>query len=973
MKISLNKSLLMLLAVAGLNAGHAAEVSVAPTTLVSVQKLASKAPAWPHEGSDLEPDSSIVYGHLENGLRYAIQPTKSEPGQASLRLRIDVGSLYEQQDEQGLAHFLEHMAFNGMRRFPAGQTIENFQRMGMSFGAHNNAQTSFDTTTYIMNLPRAGADETGEVLKYFRDVLDGMNLDAKEIEKERGVILREMSARNVGVVRSLRASLEYVLPETMYPKRFPVGTAECVTKMPRERFVNFYNAWYRPERATVIAVGDFKTDDIRRLIEREFSDAAARGPARANPDFGKVTTGQGITAHWATVRDISSTTVSIANYRAAVKELDTRARQKQVMIESLGQLMLKRRLNKLSESAGAILTNADANQTTLSHAFAETSVTANCAPGKALEAVVILENEVRRVIEHGFTQTEFADVTALMTKGIARLVAQSETKTPEDLADELVQSLAKHEVVMSPAGSQNLIDELFKEIDATACSNAFRAAWTNDDIRILVSSEKAAEANIADKLVETFKKSRQIAVAAPQGAAADVWAYTDFGTPGKIVEQKQVADLDVIQAKFANNVRINIKRTDFIKDTINVGISFGGGVLEAPADKPGLIQLTKFNLINGGLKKHTMEELNRAVADKNVRVNFVIDEDAFMLGGRCSKADLETQLQLCTAYLMDPEFRPTAAEIFQKSADSEYSQLDHSVEGLCQRKVANFYRNGDTRFGLPDRETLRARTSEEARAWMAKPLSTGYMEITIVGDLDPEQVLALVAKTLGALPEREAVKPAYEQARIVSFPKTPQIKNFGFVSETARAMIVVAWPTADARNNIRSNRLGILAEILNDRMRLKIREELGAVYTPSAYSYESSALTDFGLIAAEMLIDPTQATEIGKLVTEIAADLRDGAISDDEFARAVKQKQSNLTQMVRSNAYWMSVLGLSQSQPQLLDDARQLAEIYRTTTKDDVQALAKAYLSADRAAIVTLTPEKASDEVSVVPGKEAAR
>lgn len=969
----------MLLAVAGLNTGHAAEVQASSASLNSAATLASdaksaiKVAAWPHEGSDLERDGAVIYGHLDNGLRYAIMPTKNQPGQASLRLRMDVGSLYEQNDEQGLAHFLEHMAFNGMRRFPAGQTIENFQRMGMSFGAHNNAETSFEATTYIMNLPRAGIEETGEVLKFFRDVLDGMNLDAKEIDKERGVILREMSSSNTGARRTLRAGLEYALPETLYPRRFPVGTVASVTKLPRERFVNFYNTWYRPERATVIAVGDFNVDDVRRLIEREFADAVARGPARANPDFGKVTTGLGITAHWATIRDAASTTISISNYRAATKELHTRAAQKRELAAALGHLMLNRRLTKLSDSAGAVLRNASSAEETLIHRFAEYSISANCEPAKCLDVVAKLENEVRRVMQHGFTKTEYAEISALLSKAMNNLVSEAESQSTSELADSLVNSITKHSIVMSPAQNLKLANELTAEIDATSCTEEFRAAWKNDDIRILVCSNTEPEANIADKLVSAYKLSQKIPVAASQDAAVDAWAYTDFGTPGKIVERKLVADLDIIQAKFANNVRINIKRTAYEKNEVNVGISFGGGMLDVPADKPGIVQFTKYNFINGGLKKHTLVELNRAVSGKNVRIDFAIDEDHFILGGRSTMADLETQLQLCTAYLTEPAFRLETAAVFQKSADSEYSQIEHSVEGICLRKVNSFYRGGDTRFGIPDRESLRARTSEEALTWLAKPLSRGYMEITIVGDLDPDQVLALAAKTVGTLPEREAVKPAYEHARLIRFPKTPQIQNFGFVTETARAMVVVAWPTADARNFARCIQLGMLTQVLNDRIRIKVREELGAAYLPKAYSYESTAFTNFGLIGADIQVDPAQAVEIGKLVTTIAAELGEGAISDDEFERAIKQKQSSMAQAIRGNSYWMSVLGLSQNQPQVLDDARQLTDIYRTTTKADLQALAKAYLAADRAAIVTLIPEKAGDKVSVLPGKEAAR
>jgi zinc protease len=247
------------------------------------------------------------------------------------------------------------------------------------------------------------------------------------------------------------------------------------------------------------------------------------------------------------------------------------------------------------------------------------------------------------------------------------------------------------------------------------------------------------------------------------------------------------------------------------------------------------------------------------------------------------------------------------------------------------------------------------------------------MEVTIVGDVDPDQVLELAAKTFGTLPEREAMKPEFNQARVVNFPKTPQVQDFRFTAETLRSMVVVAWPTADARDFARSCQLGVLSEILADRLRLKIREELGAAYSPSVQNFESPALKDYGMIGAELIVDPKQATEIGKLVTTIAQDLRDGAISDDEFDRAVKPILNNVAASARNNGYWMSVLGLCQSQPKLLDDARQLAEIYKKTTKEDIQALARAYLAADRAAIVTLTPEKAGDTISAVPGKEGTR
>ena len=977
MKISLPAALLMLLATAGFHPGHAAEVltpSLPASALASSRDVATVKPvAWPHEGTDLPHDESVTYGTLKNGLRYAIMPTKSQPGRASMRMQIEVGSLYEQANEQGISHFLEHMAFNGMRRFPAGQAIETFQRMGMSFGAHNNAHTHFDKTTFEMDLPRAGADETAVVMQYFRDVLDGMHLDAKEIDKERGVILREMSTRDTSALRILRAVYEYTMPETLYPQRFPIGTVECITKTPRERFVAYYEAWYRPERTTLVVTGDVKVAEIQMLIEKEFASAAARGPARAEPNLGKLTSGQGVTARWATLRDASSTTVSIANYRPLKKEADTLANQKAELNEELSHLMLNRRFAKLAAAPGAIFSSAKSDREVSSFIFCETSVTATCEPSKTREVTALLENEIRRAVEHGFSKHEYEEIKELLNAGVASLASQAETRSPAALAEALMESVHKDEVFQSPQQGLAMMPSLFAGIDERDCSAAFRAQWKNDDIRILVCSDKPAEAAIEAQLVEIYKASSKTTVAAPTDAASNTWAYTDFGTPGKIVARKTCEDLGLIQATFANNVRLNIKRTDFKKNSANVGVSFGGGLLEAPSDKPGLPLFTKGNFISGGVKKHTLQELCRAIAGKNTNVQFEIDEDAFILGGTCATTDMETQLQTCMAYLTEPAFRQESADNYQKLADGLYSQLEHSLEGMIQRHVTPFLRGGDSRWGMPDREALRNRTIEEVQAWMAKPLSSGYMEVTIVGDVDPEQVLELAAKTFGTLPDRESTKPDFKAGRVINFPKTPQIQNFSFTAETLRSMVVVAWPTADAQNFARSCQLGVLSEILGDRLRLKIREELGAAYSPSVNNFESPALKDFGMIGAELVVDPKQATEIGKLVTTIAEDLCNGAISDDEFDRAIKPILNNVSAAARSNGYWMSVLSLCQSQPKLLDDARQLAEIYKKTTKEDIQALAKAYLAADRAAIVTLTPEKAGDTMSAVPEKEASR
>ncbi len=191
-------------------------------------------------------------------LRYVILPHRGQPGRASLRLYINIGSAVEDDDQQGMAHFLEHMAFNGTRNFPAGESLKYFQRLGMAFVAHTNAATGLDSTVYKLELPRVEDELTRQSLTFFRDVLDGMNLDEHEIEQERRVILSEMLARNSANYRSTVAGLQFALPDSKYSRRMPIGTTDCIRGMSRKQFIDFYETWYTPARATIVAAGDLE-------------------------------------------------------------------------------------------------------------------------------------------------------------------------------------------------------------------------------------------------------------------------------------------------------------------------------------------------------------------------------------------------------------------------------------------------------------------------------------------------------------------------------------------------------------------------------------------------------------------------------------------------------------------------------------------------------------------------------------------
>jgi len=319
---------------------------------------------------------------------------------------------------------------------------------------------------------------------------------------------------------------------------------------------------------------------------------------------------------------------------------------------------------------------------------------------------------------------------------------------------------------------------------------------------------------------------------------------------------------------------------------------------------------------------------------------------------------LENQLLLMRAYLTNPGFRKESVTEFRRALDSFYQQLERTAQGVSQGKVKTYLHGGDPRFGYPDRPVLESRTTEEAKAWLGPALKDGYLEITMVGDFDKDKAIAALAQTFGNLPEREAGKPSYTEERIVNFPDGGT-REFTFDSEIPKALTLVYWPTIDIFDIKKTRRLGILGSVLDDRLREKIREELGDSYSPFAHNIPSDTWKDYGYLFAMVTVDPAQSEKVAGVVAEIAAELASGtSITEDELDRAKKPTINSIEEMRRTNRYWLgSVMESSQEYPQRLDWSRHFVDDYKTITVEEVNALAKEFLKKDKQVTVMISPK----------------
>ncbi|HEY6563806.1 MAG TPA: insulinase family protein, partial [Pirellulaceae bacterium] len=484
----------------------------------------------------------------------------------------------------------------------------------------------------------------------------------------------------------------------------------------------------------------------------------------------------------------------------------------------------------------------------------------------ALETV---EQEIRRAVSFGFLESEFRQTSAALLSGLGSASEAAATRQSSGLADRIVNQLSGGDVLMHPSDELVLMERLIQQLSPKDCHDAVRQMWNTNDVRIFLSSNEPLDDDASRTILAAYASSQQRPVAPPSDTSAHEFAYTQFGAPGKVVQRVDVSDLGIIQATFANNVRVNIKPTTFKDNAVQLSVRIGGGLLEAPMHKPGLPIVAQATLISGGLKAHDMAELNRVLSDKVWTVSFSVLEDAFQFQGASSTNDLETALRVMAAYVTEPALRPEALEQFQSRLTGLYADLEHTPEGMLQREVEAFTHSEDLRFGFPAQDVLRQRTLAEVQSWLERPFREGYMEIGIVGDVDPDTALRWVAQTLGALPTRSAVKPNFARERTVSLPTIREPHRIRFTSETPRAATVMIWPAADGRDIHRARRLNILSKILNDRLRVTLREELGEAYTPIVLVESSETFKNYGYLASFLTVDPKKVNQVSATVREI--------------------------------------------------------------------------------------------------------
>jgi zinc protease len=913
---------------------------------------------FPQATSDLRPDPAITFGTLPNGVRYIVMPNHEPRNRASLRLLVLAGSFEENEEQRGLAHFLEHMAFNGSTHYPPGTLVEKLQRLGMGFGADTNASTSFDHTIFQLELPDNSPSTLAEGAQILADYAGGLLILPRMIDKERGIILSEKRTRDSVDYRAFEAQLGFVFAGTRLPERLPIGLTPVIEKSGREPFVDFYDTWYRPENFVVIAVGDFDGAAMAKQVTGLFSPIAPRAPERAPVVMGSVAEFSGVRTLFHGEPEAADTEIAIESAVDHPQPPDTAANEIRDVLRTLAVEMLNRRLSVLAKKEGAPFTRAESGVEEAFGLYRESSIEVHCRADQWQAALGVAEQELRRVLKLGFRPDELKEEVADYRNDLVQALKTASTRRSDELAGEIADSIVERQVFTSPADDLALLGPVLDKVTPADCADALRDAWSSPGRYVFVSGNTAIAGDAGAAIAAAYAASQAVPVEATGAESNAAWAYTDFGAPGTIASRARVADLDFTEVTFSNGARLNLKKTDFEANTIHVAWRLGTGQLTEPASEPGLGTFATLTFSAGGLGKHSSDDLQRILAGRTVGSSFTSGQDAFILEGDTDKEDLALEMQLLTASVTDPGYRPESLRIARKRIEAAYLSFEHTEGGPLELEVEGLLASGDHRFGLPPKDRMMALNLDEMKAWLAPELATGALEVTVVGDFDPEAVILAASRTIGALPMR-APRPALDDLRRVSFPSRPFTRDYPIDTKIPKSLVLFYWPTADAFDVHRARRLNILADVLSDRLRVRLREQMGSTYSPGAESTASDIFPGYGFITAEALVDPAKAAVIGDAVAAVARDLQSKGATQDELDRAKNPILTAIRESERTNQYWMRVLSRAQERPEVLDWARSRRADFEKITVADINALAAAYLDPARASRVVIHPVEA--------------
>lgn len=926
---------------------------VAKAPAAKAQPAKATATPWLYRGSDIPVDTAWVFGELSNGLRYAVRKNGVPPGQVSIRLAIDAGSLHERKGEAGFAHFNEHLSFRGSKYVPDGEAKRLWQRLGATFGSDTNASTTPTQTIYKLDLPAATPAGLEESVKVLSGMMAAPSITQAEVDAERRTVLAELREGSGAEQRAGDASRATFFAGQALGDHSPIGDTASLNAATPATLRGFHDRWYRPERVTLVIVGDVETATFETLIRKYFADWKGKGPTPPDPDFGKPDSAAPRTK--VIVEAGLPTIASLAVMRPWFSKNDTVEYNRGKLAESLALRLISRRLEERARAGGSFL-SAGVDQDDVARSVDGTFV--QIVPlGDDWQVAV---RDVRAVIADALinppTQADIDREAGEFAAALQVQVEQSRTQGGGGLADDLVEAVNIRETVASPEVARDVFSNMKSRLNPASMLAATKRMFTGTPMRAVLTLPKVLPEADAQLLAALTAEPKPLASASRAPVSFD--RVPKLGTPGTVVRKTAITELGLQFVELSNGVRVQIFANPAEAGRVYVTARFGKGMQALPTDRPTDAWAASGSLVASGIGDLKQDELDRLTSGRRINLGFGIGDDAFQLSGTTRAADLDDQLRLMAAKLAAPGWDPAPVLRARAAMATGYASAKASPGGVLNRELSGRLHGGDPRWSFPSLAQVQAMTPASFRALWEPLLKTGPIEVSVFGDVDADKAIAAVAATFGALPPRlpAVVTPASATSKGVAPSATPIMLTH--TGPADQAIAVLAWPTAGGQGEIyESRKLDILSAIFNDRMFDTLREGEGASYSPNASSNWPAFMPGGGSFVVTSQLKPAGIDRFYTLARQIAADLASKPVTADELLRTVGPMRQSIARASSGNSFWLSQLQGASGEPRRLQSLTTLSSDYARITPEELQATAKRWLAADKSFAMVVVPE----------------
>ena len=907
---------------------------------------------WIYEGSDVPRDKEWQFGEMDNGLRYAVRKNGVPPRQVSIRIRIDAGSIHEEDDERGFAHLMEHLSFRESKYLGPAMAIPTWQRLGATFGSDTNAETSPTHTVYKLDLPNATPQALEESFKLLSGMIREPVLNEANLAAEVPIVLAEKRERGGAAERVTETTRSTLFAGQRLADRLPIGTEETLTGATAASITKFHEKWYRPENTVIVAAGDVDPVRLAQLVEQWFGDWQGRGPHVEAPDFGDPLPPEGATGD----NPVGETAVMVepdlprsltyAIMRPWRKVDDTIVYNEGLLLDSVAQALINRRLERRARAGGSYL-YAQVQQDDVSRSTDATFVTFAPLTGDWQDALADVRGVIADARAMPPTQEEIDREVAEFDVTFASMVEQRAVMAGSKLADDIVNAVDIRETVAAPETVLTVFRGMKDKITPAAVLEHTQKLFTGDVVRAVYGTPATGEADAAALKAALEREAEPDAGARLEAADISFDDLPPVGEPGAIASTGPLGLLGIERVELANGVTAILWSNDAEPGRVAVRVRFGSGNRAFEADESVYRALGQSALVESGLGELGQEELDRLSTGRRLGFDFGIEDAVFTFSAQTRNADLADQLYLFAAKLAMPRWDENPVIRAQAAARLAYETYSTGPGGVLSRDLEYYLRDRDPRYATPDPEALARATPEGFREVWEPLLKQGPVEVAIFGEFDREATIAALQRTFGALPPREPI-PAAAQARVPHFPQpSAETVVLHHRGDANQAAAVIAWPSGGGVPGLpESRQLEILVNLFNNRLIDAMRERAGASYAPQVTNAWPTDLAGGGRITAIAQLRPQDVPAFFAAADEIAADLVANPPSADELARVTEPLRQLVSRASTGNTFWMYQLEGSTRDPRRVELVRSLLNDYTVTTPQAMQALAQKYLAA---------------------------